>query len=274
MKYSLAQIASQQRPRPPGTVELFPIITEDAGTYASYLKAIRVLEYEMARLIRDVLLPAYGSARSNLRDGDTLLVTDADESTFEQIRAAMRAIASAVSGQIRDIITLASQSHTKKWMAAAKRAFGVDLSAVVRAEDLESYLDAAALRNAGLIKGFSDDLVKTVQQYTTTALIQGKSAKELQAQLKDRLEVSDSRARLIARDQTAKLTSDLNRRRHEDAGIEEYDWRTSHDERVRSLHRKLDGLRYKYGQPTGAEGGLPPGQPIQCRCVAQGVVVF
>nr|QIG67138.1 head morphogenesis protein [Rhizobium phage RHph_TM26] len=272
MKYSLAQIVLAKTPSRAGSTALFPIITEDARTYASYIKAIRALEYEMARLIRDVLLPSYAPAKAVLnQDG---LLTDADESTFEQIRAAMRALANAVSGQIRDILALASQSHTRQWMDAAKRAFGVDLSAVVRAEDLETYLDAAALRNAGLIKGFSDDLVRTVQQHTTTALIQGQSAKELQATLKERLNVSDSRARLIARDQTAKLTSDLNRRRHEDAGIEEYDWRTSHDERVRSLHRKLDGLRYKYGQPTGAEGGLPPGQPIQCRCVAQGVVVF
>lgn len=267
MKYSLAALANQKRPRLPGTVELFPKIEEDASTYVAYLRSIRRLEYEMARLIRDVLAPAYG----NVKAGMSL---DADESTFEQIRLAMASMVRLVSQQVQELLGLASANHTKKFMAAARRTFGIDLAAVVSQNDLEAYLNAAALRNAGLIKGFSDDLVRTVQQYTTTYLIQGKSAAELKTVLKERLGVSDSRARLIARDQTAKLTSDLNRKRHEDAGIDQYDWRTSHDERVRPLHKKLDGLRYKYGEPTGAEGGLPPGQPIQCRCVAQGVVVF
>ena len=159
-------------------------------------------------------------------------------------------------------------------MAAARRAFGIDLSSVVREEDLEGYLEQAALRNAALIRGMADDLLKRVAQETTSALINGESVAQLQKRLRHQLEVSDSRARLIARDQTSKLTSDLNRIRHEQAGIEKYIWRTSMDERVRARHAKLEGKVYKYGEPTGAEQGLPPGQPIQCRCTAQGVVEF
>jgi SPP1 gp7 family putative phage head morphogenesis protein len=86
--------------------------------------------------------------------------------------------------------------------------------------------------------------------------------------------MSDNRAKLIARDQTAKLNSDLNRFRQDQAGVDKYVWRTSQDERVRARHRGLEGKVYEWGEPTGAEDGLPPGQPIQCRCVAQGVVEF
>jgi uncharacterized protein with gpF-like domain len=43
---------------------------------------------------------------------------------------------------------------------------------------------------------------------------------------------------------------------------------------VGPLHRSLDGKVYEYGKPTGAEQGLPPGQPINCRCVARGIVEF
>ena len=58
------------------------------------------------------------------------------------------------------------------------------------------------------------------------------------------------------------------------AGIEKYTWRTSQDELVRPRHARLEGNVYRYGEPTGAEDGLPPGQPIQCRCVAQAIVSF
>ena len=51
-----------------------------------------------------------------------------------------------------------------------------------------------------------------------------------------------------------------------------YTWMTSRDERVRPRHKELDGKEYEYGKPTGAEDGLPPGQPIMCRCVARGIV--
>ena len=98
--------------------------------------------------------------------------------------------------------------------------------------------------------------------------------RDLRARLKADFGIADKRAALIAQDQTAKLNSDLNRIRQEQAGVTSYEWRTSRDERVRERHRKLDGTVYKWGEPTGAEEGLPPGKPIRCRCVALGVVDF
>lgn len=141
-------------------------------------------------------------------------------------------------------------------------------------EDLTDYLRIAATRNAGLIKGLSADAVKRVQETVTTALINGTPVRQLQGQLTEQLRISDRRAQLIAQDQMAKLNSDLNRIRHEQAGISEYIWTTAHDERVRPLHRSLDGKKYRYGESTGAEGGAAPGQPVRCRCVAVAVVQF
>ncbi|WP_442880212.1 minor capsid protein [Aurantimonas sp. A2-1-M11] len=60
--------------------------------------------------------------------------------------------------------------------------------------------------------------------------------------------------------------------RHQQAGVASYVWMSSRDERVRERHRALDGKEYRYGEPAGAEQGLPRGQPIQCRCVARGIV--
>lgn len=261
MKYDLAAMVTNRRP---GTRALMPMIDGSIGLERSILAQIRRVEQEMARAIRELIIPKYRQ----------LLTTDADSSTMDAVRLLIGAMVRAASDQIASLIRLEGQRHTKAWMAAAKRAFGIDLSAVVKEEDLEGYLEAASLRNASLVRGMAEDMLKRIAVETTAALIAGDGVGKLQARLKKQLDITDSRARLIARDQTSKLNADLNRKRHQDAGIESYIWRTSQDERVRPRHRDLEGKQYKYGEPTGAEEGLPPGQPIQCRCIAQAVVEF
>ena len=44
------------------------------------------------------------------------------------------------------------------------------------------------------------------------------------------------------------------------------------DSRVRPLHQRLNGKIYEWGKPTGAEHGLPSGQPVRCRCRAKAVL--
>lgn len=170
------------------------------------------------------------------------------------------------------MISLEGKRHTAQWTKDAKSVMKVDLAAAIREEDLTDYLEQASVRYASLINGLSDDTIKAVAQATTNAVINGHSEKVFREKLSAVMSASDSRMRLIAADQIGKLTGDLNEIRHRQAGIEDYIWRTSQDERVRPRHRHLDGMRYKYGEPTGAEEGLPPGRPIRCRCSAQAVV--
>lgn len=261
MDYSLKSMV--KRPPAQGAVAL-PPIPVPLGLERSLLAQLRRVEQEVARGIRELVLPRYQQK----------LTTDADEGTFDALRLLVGAMVRSATEQVRELLRLEGKRHTKAWMQSARKAFGIDLSSVVKEEDLDGYLEKAALRNATLIRGMSDDLLKRVASETTNALITGDPVSVLKQKLKRSLEVSDSRARLIARDQTSKLTSDLNRIRHQQAGIEQYTWRTSQDERVRPRHAKLEGIVYRYDEPTGAEEGLPPGQPIQCRCVAQALVVF
>jgi uncharacterized protein with gpF-like domain len=83
--------------------------------------------------------------------------------------------------------------------------------------------------------------------------------------LQEQFGITDRRAK-IARDQTSKLNSDLNKIRQQQAGVTTY--------KVRERQRKLDGKSYKWGEATGVENGLPPGQPINCRCLARRIVEF
>lgn len=175
---------------------------------------------------------------------------------------------------VREVLDLESKRHTERFSKDVQAAFGIDLRAVVRQEDLGGYLDDAAARNTSLIKSLSQDTVKRIEQAVLAAKLDGRSARDLRKELQKQFGIVSRRADLIAQDQMAKLTADLNERRQQQVGVKEYDWLTSHDERVRPLHKSLDGTRYQWGKPTGAEDGLPPGKPIRCRCVAIGVVEF
>lgn len=98
----------------------------------------------------------------------------------------------------------------------------------------------------------------------------GLRPEELKAKLLERADVSESRAQLIARDQTLKTNAALTKDRHEKAGITRYRWSGSLDERERPMHRELEGQIFNWDEPpvTNPQGDENhPGEDYQCRCV-------
>lgn len=262
MKYDLVAIARQKRPR---LRAILPRQEERLTTVKLYQAALRKMLQGVINETRDAILPSYRPER---------LTRDADSSTFTRLRQLTAALSATAQQTVDGILGLEANRHTDVWKANVRRTAGVDISAVVSQEDLGEYLRQAAARNASLITSLGDDVLKRVEQTVLTASINGASVKSLRAQLVEQFGIVGRRADIIARDQTAKMVSDLNRIRQEQAGITTYSWATSQDERVRPLHRSLDGKVYEWGKPTGAEGGAPPGQPVLCRCTARAIIDF
>jgi len=267
IRYRLAELAQHRRK---GSTAQLPVIAGTLAAEREYLKALRMILREMARETRENIVPLVVAEMQANR----AMTSDADRSWFQRLLEMSIDLAISAEGMVGRILGLEAERHTKRFMETAKRALGVDLAAVVRQEDLGDLLRNAALKNAQLIKGLADDTVKRVSLTVMNAVTSGKSAKDLRAELTRQFGISDRRANLIARNEIASFNADMNRLRHVQAGITEYVWRSSADERVRPLHRLLDGRTYEYGKPTDAEEGLPPGKPIACRCIAQAVVTF
>jgi len=263
--YDLGRLAKVSKPR------TLPPLKDRKSMYYAYVRILRTMLEELLRA--STALITHLLAREQVAIGtDHAMVHDIGPEDFGSLDALQRSLARIASNAVRRLLGLEAKLHTKTWRRDVDRVLGVDVSAVVRDEDLEAYLDAAATRNTNLIESLSQRQVARVKQIMLDAITRGQSVQDTRKQMVHEFEIGDSHAQLIARDQTAKLTSDLNRIRHEQAGVERYTWRTSLDERVRPRHRKLEGNVYEYGEATGAESGLPPGQPIQCRCIAQAIV--
>lgn len=267
--YKLNELASKPR----GTRVLLPEIHESLAQEAQYLKVLRSMLRQLAKQVREDVMPAYAADLASKKLARRM-ITDVDADIWARLRQFGDLLARVATGMVGNILGLSAKKHTKNFVSTAKKALGIDLSAIVREEDLQGLLDAASIRNASLIKGLSDATIARVSNSVMAAVMAGTPAKDLRLTLAKDFGFSDSRAKVIARDQISKLNADMNRFRHQQAGVNKYTWRTSADERVRPRHRALEGKVYAYGEATGAEDGLPPGQPILCRCVAQAIVEF
>lgn len=97
----------------------------------------------------------------------------------------------------------------------------------------------------------------------------GKTVSELRGDIRERFDVTRAKADLLARDQVLTLNAQIGQARAVAAGITEFYWTTSGDERVRESHAAIDGERFEYDDPPEVDGEhVLPGEPINCRCVA------
>lgn len=148
-------------------------------------------------------------------------------------------------------------------------------------QDIQDYLKVAIRNNVGLITSIPDQYFQQIEQGVLDGINRGASHKELERFILDRYQVTRSRAKLIARDQTAKVNGQLTLKRQLSAGIRFFQWVTSKDERVREAHKLLSLRHTTHGvgvyswadPPLGQKGRhILPGEEFQCRCIAKPVL--
>ncbi|HEY6056211.1 MAG TPA: phage minor head protein [Gaiellaceae bacterium] len=157
------------------------------------------------------------------------------------------------------------------------RQAAADLSRVIPVPS-DTVLKGAARLEAGFIRN-NTELIKLderaraeVRKVIEGPMKDGIRVEEVRRLIEERLGVVRSRAELIARDQTTKLYGQIQQARQTEAGVVEYTWSTSEDERVRERHQELDGTTQRWDDPplVDVRSGRHehPGGDIQCRCAA------
>lgn len=121
------------------------------------------------------------------------------------------------------------------------------------------------------IKKFAGETISELRQMVADNAQQGYRFDKLVTRIQGRYEVSQTKAKFLAKQETSILVSKHRQVRFEEVGVTRYIWRTSHDSRVRDRHKELDGREFLYSQPpvtdpaTGTRNN--PGQDFGCRCV-------
>lgn len=153
-----------------------------------------------------------------------------------------------------------SKANGKAMRVQGIQASDLGLDAVIakrRAENVDLVVKAQRIYAASVKEVFEDPSND------------GLAVDVLKGKLLERGSVSESRAELIARDQTLKMNGEITKTRQENAGIDSYVWTTASDERVRDEHAALDGETFSWSSPPSVGH---PGADYQCRCVAIPVI--
>lgn len=272
-RYSLKTLAKARGVRRP-TIECRPVEPSLSGEreYRALLK--REVIAPLAAFVRAEVIPAYEQEAPQMRqDG---LTRDGPSDRFRDIFNAMRALVARLFGAAEEmterVFRAEADRHTERWAASVRAAMGVDITAIVTAAEVAEPLAIRIAENARLIRSIGEETVSRVERAVYESLNEGASVRGLRRRLTEEIGFEEKRAARIARDQMAKVNSDLSRIRQQEAGVEEYRVSTSRDERVRPLHARLDGTVHRWDRPGPMEGGRHPGGPPLCRCVAIAVV--
>lgn len=189
------------------------------------------------------------------------------------VKAQLSRMASRLGGVddlAKRLSTLATEKNLKsvdeRLVASIKESVRVDISgALTKAGPIASAVQEATRANIELITSIPDQYFEKLGKAIMDNLQNGIRYEDLAKEVERIGDVTESRAKLIARDQTSKMNGAFNEARQTSLGIEKYIWQTSGDERVRDDHAKNDGETFRWDKAplTGH-----PGEDINCRCVA------
>jgi len=163
-------------------------------------------------------------------------------------------------------ISVLSDWQKNKMQTQFKNLFGIDVIPILKDGETKAFLQPAITENINLIQSIPAELLPQVnEEFDEIIFKDGFDQQKVLTMLTQRFGVANSRAKLIANDQTGKVITALTNTRHNQAGVKQFIWKTAEDEAVRSSHAELDGKIFFWDQPPPI--GLP-GEPINCRCIA------
>lgn len=169
-----------------------------------------------------------------------------------------------------DFVASLGAYHNRQFFTSTREVFGFSLRKALNQLSFNVLMRQAINENVALIKSIPKELHQQIQQVITEAFsTAGFDQGAIMDLIKDRFKVANSRAKLIARDQTNKTISHMTQLRHEQLGIDDYVWLGVDDERERPEHVANNDQRFSYSAPP--ETGHP-GEAINCRCVSVGII--
>lgn len=176
--------------------------------------------------------------------------------------------------RLESLANLNRKLTVKEWKRAIKATLGIDIREdYYLGEFYKEQLLQWVKENVNLISTIPEDTLDKMQDIVYDGYVNGRTTTQMVKDIQRVYGVSKRHANLIARDQTAKLNGQIQQYQQQDAGIEEYIWCTTGDGRVRSSHRALNGMKFRWDTPPENSDGRAchPGEDYQCRCIGRPV---
>lgn len=160
-----------------------------------------------------------------------------------------------------------ANSSDDAFKSSVKKAVGIDIAPIISSGGVGDQIEMAVKSNVSLIKSIPSQYFDRVEQSVWQNTGAGNRFEGIVQDLLKIDNVTENRAKLIARDQTGKINGAITRVRSTSVGLKKYIWRTSNDERVRDSHAAHEGQIFSWDDPPADTGH--PGDDINCRCTAE-----
>lgn len=175
--------------------------------------------------------------------------------------------------QARQMVQVAAQRDAAAWREHSE-AIGTQLRQdVYGGSAVGQRVQELTAEGAELIRSLPQEAAERVSRLSLEAAVNGERATSLFDEIMRTGEVTENRARLIARTEVGRAASAITQARAERIGSRGYIWRTVRDRDVRKSHREMEGQFVAWDDPptldglTGHAGALP-----NCRCYAEPVI--
>ncbi|BAE74830.1 putative phage minor head protein [Sodalis glossinidius str. 'morsitans'] len=217
-----------------------------------YQKALERLAKAVIQRVKSDIPPLVDHDRN---DATLSSLSDTVSGFFAVLRVKLRAIADEVKPEM-DAATLIlpqtvtetnafAKGVTERTLARGISRKGVPLKVKIPDGAPPDLVERFIAENVALITSIPEEYLGNVHSTVMRAWEQGAGRKAISDLLAPMVDPQSAppvkRARLIARDQTGKLTGQMQRYRQQQAGITHYIWHTMEDSRVRHNHALLDG---------------------------------
>ena len=233
-----------------------------------YKKALLALTGRLRQVTRDILLPVVKqyAPQEVTTDAIPQAPQDAISAAFELMQKQFGGIDNLALRLAQTAIEKNNTAVDQRLISSVKLGVGVDISTALTAgPEITGAMASALTANVELIKSIPQQYFEKLEALVYENFKEGLRFEALADNISHIADVTDSRAKLIARDQTSKMNGEFNKVRQTGLGIAKYQWATAGDERVREDHADNDGQIFSWDDPppTGH-----PGHDINCRCVA------
>jgi SPP1 gp7 family putative phage head morphogenesis protein len=275
LRYNLKALLRRLRPgMRRKQVELRPITPP--ATKADALNAILqrvVLAWWNAS--RDKLVPAYRAAleQAAAREASALVLDDAGGlgDAAGGIAQELEALILQLVPDIRAWAAAYEQFHRARF-ATSLTPTGVNLGTLLGPADVAETVEATVQANVALVRSISSEARTRLEGIVFRGFTARTPVRTIAKEIAQALNMGRARARRIAQDQTAKLSSQLDTARFDQAGITEFEWVHSGKVHFRPWHRERNGKRFKLRGDIRPDD--MPGIPPFCGCKKRAVLSF
>lgn len=173
--------------------------------------------------------------------------------------------------QITQIANLDHKLTIREWKKAVGKTLGINiLDDYYSGEFYRKMLEEWVSENVDLIKTVPNQSLDKMKELVYQSYMRGATTTDIVKEIQRQYGMDKRHAKLIARDQTAKLNANITEHQQRDAGVSRYKWSGVLDRRERRSHRELEGHIFSWDDPPETDRGrrCHPGQDYQCRCCA------